>query len=68
MKRMDMTPSDPNDPYPDDHDYDDGDCWNCGGEGFVYSCFDGFCLNAEEGCDDCARPCEVCNRKNREAS
>lgn len=44
---------------PDYEDYDDdpGECWNCGGEGFVWDCFDGFCVNAEDGCEDCTRPC-----------
>lgn len=35
-------------------------CWNCGGEGFVFECFDGQCRGAEEGCDDCTVPCDVC--------
>lgn len=39
---------------------DDDDCWNCGGEGYVYDCFDGLCLNAEDGCADCMRRCDVC--------
>lgn len=46
----------------------DDDCYLCGGEGFVWDCFDGFCENAEEGCDDCTRACPECAReKNRES-
>lgn len=45
--------------FPDDEDT----CAKCGGEGFVYDCFDGFCQDAEEGCADCARRCDWCNRK-----
>lgn len=40
---------------------DDGDCWKCGGEGFVHDCIDGFCEHADEGCDLCAKRCEICN-------
>ena len=41
-----------------------GDCWNCGGEGVVYSCFDEICcVDPEDGCDECARPCEICTRR-----
>jgi hypothetical protein len=49
---------------PDEYvDIDDGEeCGNCGGEGYVYDCFDGFCMDAESGCDDCARRCDWCNR------
>lgn len=43
--------------FPDDDDT----CGNCGGEGYVYDCFDGFCEDAEYGCDDCARRCDWCN-------
>ena len=55
-----------------DHDYDpydgeDTDCWNCGGEGYVFDCIDGFCLDAEIGCDLCTRRCDVCNRRPTEA-
>ena len=49
----------------DDHD-DNRDCYQCGGEGFVWDCFDGFCVNAEDGCDDCTRPCPECARSKRE--
>jgi hypothetical protein len=41
-------------------DFDDHECWNCGGEGFIADCFDGFCINAEDGCDLCMRRCEYC--------
>jgi hypothetical protein len=46
-----------------DDDFDDGDCGNCGGEGYVYDCIDGCCVNAEDGCSDCERRCDWCNRK-----
>ncbi|HXF55665.1 MAG TPA: hypothetical protein VNK52_16245 [Hyphomicrobiaceae bacterium] len=39
---------------------DDEDCWNCGGEGYVHDCFDGFCASAEDGCEDCTQPCPEC--------
>lgn len=38
----------------------DEGCPNCGGEGVIYDCFDGFCIDAESGCDDCARRCDWC--------
>ncbi len=47
---------------PDD-DFDDGACQRCGGEGFVFECFDGYCEDAEVGCDDCTRPCPECRRR-----
>lgn len=36
------------------------ECWHCGGEGYTHDCFDGFCEYAEEGCEDCSRPCREC--------
>lgn len=50
----------------EDYDDDPGDCIECGGEGFVWDCFDGFCVDAESGCDDCTRPCPECARNKRE--
>lgn len=47
---------------------DDGDCFECGGEGYVSDCFDGLCVNAEDGCDECTRPCPECRRRKRPAS
>lgn len=44
-------------------DYDDFECWNCDGEGYVWDCFDGFCSHAEDGCRLCTRRCEICNPK-----
>lgn len=41
--------------------FDDEDCGQCDGSGYWYSCIDGCCLNAEEGCDLCARRCDFCN-------
>jgi hypothetical protein len=50
--------SDPD--YDDDHDQ--GDCWNCGGEGFVASCFEEFArIDPDEGCDLCTKRCQICN-------
>lgn len=53
----------------EDADYDDhldGECCqNCGGEGFMFDCFDGFCADAEIGCDDCTRPCSECAIRNK---
>lgn len=43
-------------------DEDDGDCWQCGGEGFVSNCFEEFaCLDPDGGCDLCTRRCDICN-------
>lgn len=48
---------------PDDCDDDHSDdyCGNCGGEGYTYHCIDGCCVDAEEGCDLCARRCDWCS-------
>lgn len=49
-------------------DEDDSECWNCGGEGVIYSCFEEYaCLDPEEGCHLCARRCEVCRPAGRAA-
>lgn len=39
----------------------DDDCSYCGGEGVVYDCIDGQCLDAEIGCDLCASRCDYCS-------
>ena len=39
------------------------DCWQCGGEGFVGDCWDGFCVLAESGCDACTHRCDICHGK-----
>lgn len=45
----------------DDFADDEPDCWNCGGEGVIYSCFEEYaCIDPESGCDLCERRCEVC--------
>lgn len=32
----------------------DGECWNCGGEGYTYMCQDEIgCVDPEGGCDLC---------------
>jgi len=44
-------------------DYDDfveSECWNCGGDGYVFDCIDGCCEDADVGCDLCTRRCDVC--------
>ena len=41
---------------------DDGDCPNCGGDGFIsYGCFDGCCADADYGCEECEGPCPTCS-------
>ncbi len=45
-----------------DNEYDDGDCWQCGGEGYVANCQDEIgCVDPESGCDFCTRRCNICN-------
>lgn len=55
-------PCDP--PVPDDHyqdDFDDGDCWQCGGEGRVNHCIDGCCVDQDDiYCDLCSTRCDIC--------
>jgi hypothetical protein len=58
--------SNPGDSYTQeqiDHDMGlDDQCGNCFGRGWVASCFEEFaCIDPEEGCDDCLRPCDWCN-------
>ncbi|MDB6035982.1 MAG: hypothetical protein JWM16_6320 [Verrucomicrobiales bacterium] len=48
-------------PYEAFEDMEDEDCPNCGGEGVTYSCIDGCCEDADEGCDLCARRCDWCS-------
>jgi hypothetical protein len=44
-------------------DYDTEDeCSLCGGDGFVFECFDGCCLDCDIGCDDCTHPCPECSK------
>ncbi len=49
----------------DDIDHDmglDDECWNCGGEGYIYNCIEEYaCVDPESGCDLCMRRCDVCN-------
>jgi hypothetical protein len=45
-------------------DEDDGDCFQCGGEGYIYGCsWDWQCdtYDAGEGTCLCTRRCDVCN-------
>jgi len=45
----------------DDH-YDDGECWNCGGEGRVNHCIDGCCVDQDDiYCEWCSKPCDICH-------
>ena len=41
---------------------DDADeCWQCNGEGFIYSCHTEYaCIDPEGGCDLCERVCDIC--------
>ena len=42
-------------------DHDDGDCWQCDGQGYTYDCFEEYaCVDPEGGCDLCMRRCDVC--------
>lgn len=45
-------------------DETDDDCPNCGGDGFVSSCFEEWaCVDPEGGCDECMRRCDWCHPK-----
>lgn len=49
------------DPY---WDYEDDECWNCGGDGYVYGCsWDWQCDTYDEGEGTClcTRCCNVCH-------
>jgi hypothetical protein len=42
--------------------YEDEDCWNCGGEGYVYGCsWDWQCDTWDGDSCLCSRRCDVCN-------
>jgi hypothetical protein len=46
-----------------EYDPDEGECWNCGGEGYTYGCsWDWQCDTYDEGEGTClcARRCTVC--------
>jgi len=46
----------------DIHEYDDDDCWNCGGEGRVNDCIDGCCIDQDDiYCPYCSKRCDICN-------
>jgi hypothetical protein len=61
------SPAKPSVPNADDYgDFYLDTCGNIGcDEGWVANCFDGFCVNAEDGCDLCLRRCDWCNPKER---
>lgn len=47
-----------------DEEFDDGTCWNCDGEGYVYGCsWNWQCDTYDEGEGTClcSRRCEICN-------
>jgi hypothetical protein len=45
--------------------FEDDQCWNCGGEGYVANCQDEIaCMYPEDGCDLCMRRCEYCNPRS----
>jgi len=48
---------------PDHDEFDDGECWQCGGEGRVAgTCIDGCCLEQDDpDCPYCSHRCDVCN-------
>lgn len=48
---------------PDHDEFDDGECWQCGGEGRVAgTCIDGCCAEQDDpDCEYCSRHCDVCN-------
>jgi hypothetical protein len=54
--------SDPYDDFDDSADFldDVDDCPNCGGEGVIYHCIDGCCVDADIGCELCERTCDLC--------
>src|SRR6185437_1779996 len=39
---------------------DQEDCWHCGGEGYIVDCFDGCCMDADVGCEQCTSRCPEC--------
>lgn len=45
------------------HDDYPNECQRCGGEGYVFECFDGFCKECDVGCDDCTRACPDCTKR-----
>jgi transcription antitermination factor NusG len=47
-------------------DGEQDECWHCGGEGWTHDCIDGFCEDAEDGCELCMRRCVECARRVRD--
>lgn len=51
-----------NEDGPIDYDDDDSECWNCGGDGFVYGCsWDWQCDTWDGDSCLCTRPCHICH-------
>ena len=47
---------------PDWYENDEGVCWNCGGEGYVYGCsWDWQCDTWDGDSCLCTRRCDICN-------
>lgn len=44
---------------------DDEECPTCSGDGFIFDCFDGFCVDAEIGCEECTSVCPDCRSYKR---
>lgn len=45
----------------------DDQCWNCDGDGYVYSCFEEYaCVDPESGCEECAQRCPECASLKRD--
>jgi len=54
-------------PY-DDYEDPEDECPNCGGEGYVYSCWTEYaCVDPESGCCQCEMRCDWCNPKPAKA-
>ena len=55
---------------PNADDFDDfylDTCGQCDGEGWTFDCWDGLCVNAEDGCALCMQRCDFCNPRKASA-
>ncbi len=51
---------------PDDYEYDNEGCYECGGEGWIIAdCDEDCCCCADPGLDHGVIPCPVCNPEGR---